>query len=114
MRLVDTVAQRIRGFWQLARSQFAGQIMQQSVLPVAQPLLGLNERRLPGSPASLVERLNLRTAEFADGAGVDMLDLGRAVIRDGLNAWHDPVLWHRGSKKYPRWRLPPTAIWLCA
>ena len=28
-----------------------------------------------------------------------MLDLGRAVIRDGLNVWHDPVLWQRGKQE---------------
>jgi FkbH-like protein len=67
------------------------------VLPISHPLMGMNERRLPGSVAYMVDRLNWRMAELADDAGVDILDLNRAIIRDGLSVWHDPVLWHRAK-----------------
>jgi FkbH-like protein len=97
--LVESAAQRVRGIWQLARTRFAGQILQQSVLPVFQPLIGMNERRLPGSGAHLVDRLNLRLAELAPQEQVDVLDLDRATRRDGLYVWHNPVLWLRGKQE---------------
>jgi len=96
---VEAAAQRIRGFWELARGRLAGQFLQQTVLPISHPLLGMNERRLPGSVAYMVDRLNWRMAELADDAGVDILDLNRAIIRDGLTVWHDPVLWHRAKQE---------------
>ncbi len=96
---VEAAAQRLSGVWELARSRFDGQLLQQSILPVSHPLLGMNERRLPGSIAYMVDRLNWRMAELADGTGVDILDLNRAIIRDGLAVWHDPVLWHRAKQE---------------
>ncbi len=98
-RLVEGTAQSVRGIWQLARRHFTGQILQQTVLPVAHPLLGFNEHRLPGSASHMVDRLNLRMAELADDDRVDLLNLTRAITRDGLNIWHDPVLWHRAKQE---------------
>jgi len=97
--LVESTADKIRGTWRLARKRFSGQIIQQSVLPVFEPLIGLNERRLPGSGASLVDGLNLRIGQLADEENVDVLDLDRAMRGDGLAAWHDPVLWYRGKQE---------------
>jgi FkbH-like protein len=97
--VITASAGRVRALWQLVRRRFTGQILQQTALPIFQPLLGLNERRLPGSAAYLVERLNLRIAEYADQDGVDVLDLNRPVTHDGLNVWHDPVLWHRAKQE---------------
>jgi FkbH-like protein len=97
--LVESTAERIRGVWRLARDRFSAQILQQSILPVAQPLLGLNERRLPGSGADLIDRLNLRLSQLAAREQVDMLDLQPAIRNDGLYSWHDPVLWHRAKQE---------------
>jgi FkbH-like protein len=97
--LVESAAERVRGVWRLARERFSAQILQQSVLPVAQPLLGLNERRLPGSGADLIERLNLRLAQLAAHEQVDMLDLRDGIRNDGFYSWHDPVLWHRAKQE---------------
>jgi FkbH-like protein len=97
--LVEATAQRIHGLWQLARVRFAGQLLQQTVLPVVPRLLGMNEHRLPGSVAYLVDRLNWRLTALADAASVDMVDLNRSVLNDGLAAWHDPVLWNRAKQE---------------
>jgi len=97
--LVASVADRVRGVWRLARDRFSAQILQQTVLPVWQPLLGLNERRLSGSGSDLIDRVNLRLAELAAEEQVDMLDLERVIRSDGLYSWHDPVLWHRGKQE---------------
>ena len=97
--LIETVAHNICGLWQLARNYFTGQILQQTILPVLHPLIGMNERRMPGSGAYLIDRLNVRIAELAEAEQVDVLDLNRPVVRDGLYAWYDPVLWHRAKQE---------------
>jgi FkbH-like protein len=102
--LVESAAQRVQSMWRLARERFRGQILQQTILPVLEPLMGLNERRLAGSGAALVDRLNLRLAQMAQDSQVDMLDLENAVRGDGLYAWHDPMLWHRAKQE-----ISPTA-----
>lgn len=97
--LVEAVCQQTLGVWQLARARFSGQILQQTVLPVFEPMIGSNEGRLPGSVASLVTRFNFRMIELADENGVDILNLNGAIMQDGLNLWHDPVLWHRAKQE---------------
>jgi FkbH-like protein len=97
--LVESAAEQVRGIWQLARARFTGQLLQQTVLPVLPRLLGQNEGRLPGSGADLVQRLNQRLAEMARTERVDILDLEHVIRRDGLHAWHDPVLWHRSKQE---------------
>ena len=49
---------RIREFWRLAREAFRCPIIQQTALPVLPTVLGSNERRLPGSRARFLARLN--------------------------------------------------------
>ncbi len=97
--LVDAVGEQLRALWRLARGSFKGQIIQQTVLPQYPALMGLNEHRLPGSGAQLVERLNALLRELADQERVDMLALDRVLSRDGLDVWHDPVLWHRAKQQ---------------
>jgi FkbH-like protein len=97
--LLDTVSDRIRGFWRLARERSTAAIIQQTVLPVYPALAGSNEHRLPGSPLHLVQRLNERLRRLADAEGVDILGLDARAAEDGLLAWHDPVLWHRAKQE---------------
>ncbi|MEJ0048247.1 MAG: hypothetical protein WDN04_20575 [Rhodospirillales bacterium] len=42
---------------------------------------------------------------------VDLVALDQAAARDGLDAWHDPALWHRSKqevspRRWPRLRRP--------
>lgn len=97
--VVTAAAERISGAWRLARKHFKGQILQQTLLPVFRPLIGQNEGRLPASRAHMVERLNLRIAEMAAEHNVDVLSLQQAITHDGLDAWHDSVLWHRAKQE---------------
>ncbi len=97
--LVESAAERVRGIWRLARERFSSQILQQTVLPTSQPLLGLNERRLSGSAAGIIDRLNLRLGQLAAQEQVDMLDMQQVIRNDGLYSWHDPVLWHRAKQE---------------
>lgn len=90
---------QLRGLWRLARERFGCQVIQQSVLATALPLMGSNEQRLPGSQARLVRRLNEELARLADEERVDLLTLDHHVAADGLAAWHDPALWHRAKQE---------------
>ena len=90
--------------WRLARSAFPCAVMQQTPLPVHPALLGSNEHRLPGSPASVIARINERLRPMADAAGVDLLAVDTRAAQDGLAAWHDAALWHRAKQE-----IAPTA-----
>jgi FkbH-like protein len=90
---------RIRECWRLARENFRCPVIQQAALPVHPGLLGNNEHRLPGSRAGLVARVNSELRAMADADGVDILAVDAQAARDGLSAWHDPVLWHNGKQE---------------
>jgi FkbH-like protein len=90
--------------WRLAREAFGCRVVQQTVLPVFPMMLGNNEQRLPGSRARAASAINTRLRELADDEGVDLLAVDAWAARDGLRAWHDPVLWHRAKQE-----IHPTA-----
>jgi FkbH-like protein len=75
------------------------------MLPIAPPVVGGNEHRLAGSPHHLTTRLNARICELATSEGVDILPLHSRVAQDGLDAWYNPVLWHRAKQEI----APPAA-----
>lgn len=101
-RATVAAEQTMRGLancWQLARDAFSCHVIQQTILPVAIELLGGNEHRLPGSAAALTSRLNIALRDAADEHSVDLLAVDLWAAREGLNAWHDPVLWHRAKQE---------------
>ncbi len=89
----------LQGCWRLAREAFGCQIIQQTALPVFQPLLGSNEQRLPGSPFAMIRAFNAAVRSLADAEGVDLLALDDRAARDGLCHWHDPVFWHQAKQE---------------
>jgi FkbH-like protein len=100
----DHLAEIAEG-WRLARAAFPCAVVQQTPLPVHPALLGSNEHRLPGSPASVIARINQRLRPMADAAGVDLLAVDTRAAQDGLAAWHDAGLWHRAKQEI----APPAA-----
>ncbi|WP_072391080.1 HAD-IIIC family phosphatase [Hyphomicrobium sp. CS1GBMeth3] len=96
---IDAAIERLRALWRLALDACQGQVIQQTVLPLASPLLGSNEHRLAGSQRALIDALNYRMREAADAEGVDILALDSSISDDGLFAWHDPMLWHRAKQE---------------
>jgi FkbH-like protein len=90
---------RILSCWQAARAAFQCPILQQTALPVHPCLLGNNEHLLPGSPAAFIPRLNAELRRLAAAEGVHLLAIDDRAARDGLRAWHDPVLWHRAKQE---------------
>ena len=85
--------------WELARSAFGCTVLQQTFPPVFPALFGGNEHRLPGSPAAALAWLNARLRERADAEGADLVAIDDHIARDGLAAWHDPMLWHRAKQE---------------
>ncbi len=90
---------QITGAWRRVAETLGAAVLQQTVLPIFPALLGSNEQRLPGSPARVTERLNAALRHEADIAGVELVALDTMAARDGLRAWHDPVLWHRAKQE---------------
>jgi len=91
--------EQMRGFWRIAREQFAAHVIQQTVLNTATPLMGQNEHRLANSPFALVATLNARLRQAADAAGTDLLALDDFAAFDGVSSWHDSRLWHHAKQE---------------
>ncbi len=98
-RRLTQIAEDLAAQWARARQAFRCQVIQQTLLPVFDPLFGNNEHRLPGSPYWAVQQLNAMLRKLADAEGVDILALDAVVASDGLAAWHDPALWHRAKQE---------------
>jgi FkbH-like protein len=95
-RLVRAEA-AINQAWSAGKAAGCG-VIQQTILPTLSPLLGQNEHRLPGSPAAAIAHLNERLRVMADQAGVDLVAVDTQAAKDGIDAWHDPMLWHRAKQ----------------
>ena len=95
----DDAQARIQECWRIAQEAFRCPVIHQTPLPVHPSLLGSNEHRLPGSKAAFITRLNAALRPMADAAGVDLLSLDNYALRDGIAAWHDPVLWYRAKQE---------------
>lgn len=95
----DAALAQLRDLWRLARARFGGPVIQQTLLPVALPLLGSNEHRLGGSRRTAIARINHELRAAADADGVNLLALDDQVARHGLDAWHDPVWWLRAKQE---------------
>ena len=96
---LQEVLGRITQCWQLARGKLGCAVQQQTALNVMPALMGNNEQRLPGGPRALLARLNEALRPAADAHGVDLLAIDDRVAIDGLDAWHDPALWHRSKQE---------------
>ena len=95
------VAQRVddqRRLWTAARERWHCNVIQQLPLNPFPRLLGENESRLAGSPASLVHGISNALRDAADVDQIDVLDLDHWIRRDGLASWHSPSLWHRSKQ----------------
>ena len=95
---ITQICQNLVSQWAWARQAFHCQVVQQTLLPVFDPLLGSNEHRLPGSPYWAAQQINARLRLDADAHGVDILAIDHVAGRDGLSSWHDPALWHRAKQ----------------
>jgi len=96
---MNDALERLRTLWHLARERLHAQVLQQTALPVLPPLLGDNEHAMPGAPAASLLQLNAKLREIAAKEGVSLVSVDSWAMRHGLDAWHDPVWWHRGKQE---------------
>ena len=96
--VVDAALDRIGQSWNLARDHFQCQVIQQTLLPTFEPVVGENEQRLGGSPKALAAQFNARVRDRADAGNVDILALDEHAARNGIDYWHSPSLWHRAKQ----------------
>jgi FkbH-like protein len=93
----------MRTCWAQVQEAFRCQILQQTIMPVFQELLGNNEARLPHSPAAVIMKINEMLGPGAEAEGVDLLAIERFSAVDGMQMWHDPAMWHRSKHEvHPR------------
>ncbi len=92
-RALKSAVDDLQGLWARARETFGATVIQQTFLDTAAPLFGSLERRVPGSPARLVRRLNELVIEAAAHAQVHIFDLALAAERSGLDRWFERKLW---------------------
>jgi FkbH-like protein len=105
-RALQEIVSHIKQCWRLARDAKIP-LVQQTALPLFAPILGNNEHRLPGSRQRLVTRLNEILRQTADEEGVDLLAIDSYATAQGVDAWHDSVLWHRAKQEVSPVAAPP-------
>ena len=99
----EDALQQMRGVWNNVKQHLGCTVIQQTVLPVFQPLMGNHEDRLPESPASVVRQLNEAIRREAAEAGVYLLTIDTWAAVSGVTQWHDPALWFRSKQEiHPR------------
>jgi FkbH-like protein len=94
----DAVLAKLRDVWGSVKRSFGCSVIQQTVIPVAPSLFGNNEHRLGTSELYLSHTFNEKLRPLADMEDVEILALDHRVMIDGIDAWHNPVLWH-GAKQ---------------
>src|SRR5271154_7235525 len=87
----------LRSLWRKAREIGAATVIQQTFLDVSEPLFGGYDRMVPGTPSTVVARLNDQVCEAAARDGVLVLDVARSSQRDGIDAWFDVGRWLQGK-----------------
>ncbi|MEO7030704.1 MAG: HAD-IIIC family phosphatase [Acidobacteriaceae bacterium] len=95
----DTALDRMSTCWRLCREHFSASVVQQTALPVFEAVIGSNEHRLAGSPAARSQQVNERIRDAADEAGVALLDANALAAMYGIDALHDPALWHLAKQE---------------
>ena len=95
---LETVLTELTGLWDIVKTEFSAAVVQQTVLPVLPDLLGNSEARFSGSASYFIDTLNQSLHEKAEQAGIDLVSVDRASRLEGLDAWHDPGMWHRAKQ----------------
>ncbi|MDB5945279.1 MAG: methoxymalonyl-ACP biosynthesis protein [Ramlibacter sp.] len=96
---VEGRVDELRQLWRSARTRYAAQVVQQTLVPADPPLFGSFEALVPAAPYAVVERLNAAIRAAAREDGVLLLDLAWHAAR---GAWGeglaDPVRWHHAKQ----------------
>lgn len=96
---VDAALARISACWRLSREHFSATVVQQTPLPIFEAVFGSNEHRLPESPRNKLGQIGARIPAMADAEGVALLDANALAVTYGVDAIHDPALWHLAKQE---------------
>lgn len=83
----------LASLWHVVRQNLGATILQQTFLNVGATLFGGLDRRLATSPTQIVRRLNQQMLDTIASDEAIILDLDRAVERQGLDFWFDEARW---------------------
>lgn len=95
---VPRVLADLQVLWDQA-TKLGAQMIQQTVLPRAPALIGLNEHRLAQSLLNRTLQLNERLPALADSCGVHLLTIDKQLLIYGLDYFYDPVLWLKAKQE---------------
>lgn len=100
---VATALRDIRTCWQHATRSLSAIVIQQTILPIFDPILGNNDHRYSQSRLAMSLELNHELRRTAAEEGVHLLSVDVQSARDGLDEWYDEVLWHNSKQEvHPR------------
>jgi FkbH-like protein len=85
--------------WRMIQQNFKALIIQQTVLPVFQPLVGNNEHIYRQSPFTIVHNINQKLRACAIDEGIHLLSVDTLAQADGVTQWFEPALWHRSKQE---------------
>ena len=68
----DAIVEKMQALWNLARQRFGCNVIQQTLMPVFEPLMGNNDYRLPSSPHHKISMVNRKLREVAEKDAVDL------------------------------------------
>jgi FkbH-like protein len=91
--LVAHYVDELTSLWRAAKNYQGVTLVQQTFLNIAEPVFGSLDRTLASSPSRVIRLLNERLVDAAASQGVLVLDLERALERDGIDFWHDNARW---------------------
>jgi FkbH-like protein len=94
---IARVVAELKSLWRKAREIGAAAVIQQTFLDVSESLFGGYDRMVPGTPSTVVARLNDQVCEAAARDGVLILDVARSSQRDGIDTWFDVGRWLQGK-----------------
>lgn len=89
----EKAVSRLAELWKTAKTTFACQVVQQTLLPIFPAVLGSNEHRLSSSRAWHVTAMNALLRRYADSTGVDLVALDASAEKHGVDAWYSEGLW---------------------
>jgi FkbH-like protein len=99
LSVVESAVSRLADLWKTAKTSFACQVMQQTLLPIFPAVLGSNEHRLRSSRAWRVTAINALLRPYADSTGVDLVALDASAEKNGIDAWYDEGLWLKAKQE---------------
>lgn len=95
----EKAVSRLAELWRTAKTAFACQVVQQTLLPIFPALLGSNEHRLSSSRTWRVTAMNALLRKYADSTGVDLVALDASAEKHGVDAWYDEGLWLKAKQE---------------